>query len=162
MNNTSSNYTEKIIELYELLWEDFHKISFEQFKNYKFNSQQVMVLRQLYNTPYITLKELCEKLNLSKSTASGIVTLLEKQGVLVREIPEDNRRIVKLSLSDDFIRDFDFVYVKKGYLFEAIKTTQVEDIEKIIYGLEKFHTILDSSIKSFNTYENKNNLNEEN
>lgn len=155
MSKSSLNYTEKIIELYELLWEDFHKISFEQFKDYKFNSQQVMVLRQLYNTPYITLKELCEKLNLSKSTASGIVTQLEKQGVLVREIPEDNRRIVNLSLSDDFMKDFDFVYVKKGYLFNAIKNTKIEDIEKILYGLEKFHSILDSSIKSFNASENK-------
>lgn len=155
MNNTSSNYTEKIIDLYELLWEDFHKVSYEQFKNYKFNSQQVMVLRQLYNTPYITLKELCEKLNLSKSTASGVVTQLEKQGVLAREIPKDNRRIIKLSLSDDFIKDFDFVYVKKGYLLDAIKETPIKDIEKIIYGLEKFHTILDSSIKFFNASENK-------
>ncbi|WP_460294322.1 MarR family winged helix-turn-helix transcriptional regulator [Clostridium tertium] len=155
MSKYSPNYTEKIIKLYELLWEDFHKISFEQFKEYKFNAHQVMALRQLHNTPFITLKELSERLNLSKSTVSGIVTQLEKQGVIIREIPEDNRRIVKLSLSDDFMKDFDFIYVKKGYLFDAIKNTDFEDIEKIIYGLEKFHTILDSSIKSFNAFENK-------
>lgn len=113
MSKYSSNYTEKIIKLYDLLWEDFHKISFEQFKEYKFNAHQVMALRQIHNTPFITLKELSERLNLSKSTVSGIVTQLEKQGVIIREIPEDNRRIVKLSLSDDFMKDFDFIYVKK-------------------------------------------------
>lgn len=55
MSKYSSNYTEKIIKLYELLWEDFHKISFEQFKEYKFNAHQVMALRQLHNTPFITI-----------------------------------------------------------------------------------------------------------
>lgn len=94
MNENSTDYIEKIIELYKLLNDDFHKITFMQFRKYKFTAPQAMTLRQLYNTPYITLKELGEKLSLSKSTVSGIVDRLENQGVVIREIPKNNRRIV--------------------------------------------------------------------
>lgn len=49
-------------------------------------------------------------MNLTKSTVSGIVDRLEKQGVVIREIPKDNRRIVKLSISEDFKKIM--IYVK--------------------------------------------------
>lgn len=144
---------DKIIELYQLLWDDFHKVSHEQFKTYKFSAHQAMALRELYKSPNMTLKELSERLNLSKSTVSELVNKLEVGGKLVKEVPEDNRRTVRLSLSPDFSKDFDFVYVKKGYLLDALKDTDPQELEKIIYGLEKFHTILERSIKSINKNE---------
>jgi len=107
-----------------------------------------MTIRQLHSTPYITLKELSEKLSLSKGTVSGIIDRLENQGIVVREIPKDNRRIVRLSLSSKFTEDVDLNNIKKDYLFNTIKDANLKDMENIIYGLEKFHTILASSIKS--------------
>lgn len=155
MNENLVDYAEKIIQLYRLLWDDFHEIAFVQFRKYKFTAPQAMTVRQLHSTPYITLKELSEKLSLSKSTVSGIVDRLENEGVVIREIPKDNRRIVRLSLSLKFIEDVDFNCIKKDYLFNTIESTNLEDIEKIIYGLDKFHTILASSIKSHNSNENE-------
>lgn len=154
MDENSVDYAEKIIELYKLLWDDFHEIASVQFRKYKFTAPQAMTIRQLHSTPYITLKELSEKLSLSKSTVSGIIDRLENEGIVIREIPRDNRRIVRLSLSPNFSEDIDFNCIKKDYLFNTIKDTNFEDIEKIIYGLEKFHTILSSSIKSHNSNEN--------
>lgn len=155
MNENSVDYTEKIIELYKLLWEDFHEIASVQFRKYKFTAPQSMTIRQLYSTPYITLKELSERLSLSKGTVSGIVDRLENQGIVIREIPKDNRRTVRLSLSPAFIEDVDFIYIKKGYLSNIFKDTNLKDIEKIIYGLEKFHSILASNIKSYHSNENE-------
>lgn len=155
MNENSADYVEKIIELYGLLWNDFHEIASVQFKKYKFTAPQAMTIRQLHSTPYITLKELSEKLSLSKSTVSGIVDRLESEGIVIREIPKENRRTVKLSLSPKFTEDVDFNYIKRDYLFNTIKDTNLEDIEKIICGLEKFHTILASSIKSHNSNGNE-------
>lgn len=117
MDKNSADYADDIIELYNLFWDDFHKISFSQFKKYKFTAPQAMAVRQLKRTIYITLKELSEKLSLSKSTVSEIVDRLEKQGIVVREIPEDNRRIVRLSLSPEFIKDTDITYVGKKLYF---------------------------------------------
>lgn len=147
MIENSTDKAEKILELYNLLWDDFHEIASVQFRKYKFTAPQAMAIRQLHNTPYITLKELCEKLSLSKGTVSGIIDRLENQGIVIREIPKDNRRTVRLSLSPEFTEDVDFNCIKKDCLISTIKDTNLEDIEKIIYGLEKFHTILTTSIE---------------
>lgn len=151
MNENSADYAEKIMELYKLLWDDFHEIASVQFRKYKFTAPQSMTIRQLHSTPYITLKELSEKLSLSKGTVSGIIDRLESQGIVVREIPKDNRRTVRLSLSTEFTEDVDLNNIKKNYLFNTIKDANLKDMENIIYGLEKFHTILASSIKSNNS-----------
>lgn len=155
MEKNLEGYTDEIIKLYNLLWDDFHKISFSQFKKYKFTAPQAMAVQKLKRTSYITLKELSEALSLSKSTVSGIVDRLEKQGVVVREIPKDNRRIVRLSLSSEFIKDTDIAYVKKSYILDTIKNTDFNDIEKMMYGLEKFHTMLSSNIKSDDSTEDE-------
>ena len=155
MDEKSADYTDKIMELYKLLWEDFHEIASVQFRKFKFTAPQSMAIRQLYNTPYITLKELSEKLDLSKGTVSGIIDRLENQGIVIREIPKENRRTVRLSLSPKFIEDVDFNYVKKEYLSNTFKNADVEDLEKVIYGLEKFHDILASNIKTYTSDENQ-------
>lgn len=155
LNKDSANYVEEIIKLYELLWDDFHEIASVQFRKYKFTAPQTMTIRQLHSTPYITLKELSEKLSLSKSTVSGIIDKLESEDIVIREIPKENRRTVKLSLSPKFIEDVDFNYIKKDYFLNTIKETNLEDIEKIICGLEKFHNILTTSINSNYSNENK-------
>ena len=155
MDENSADYAEKIMELYKLLWDDFHEIASVQFRKYKFTAPQSMTISQLHSTPYITLKELSEKLSLSKGTVSGIIDRLENQGIVIREIPKENRRIVRLSLSPQFTEDVDFNCIKKDYLFNTIKDTNLNDMENIICGLEKFHTILASSIKS-----NNSNINE--
>lgn len=155
MNKDSADYVEKIIELYGLLWDDFHEIASVQFRKYKFTAPQAMAIRQLHSTPYITLKELSEKLSLSKSTVSGIVDKLESEDIVIREIPRENRRTVKLSLSPKFIKDVDFNYIKRDYLLNTIKDTNLEDIEKIVCGLEKFHNILATSIRSHDSNENE-------
>jgi len=151
----STDKAEKILKLYNLLWDDFHEIASVQFRKYKFTAPQAMTIRQLHNTPYMTLKELCEKLSLSKGTVSGIIDRLENQGIVVREIPKDNRRTVRLSLSPEFTEDVDFNCIKKDYLLSTIKDTNLEDIEKIIYGLEKFHDILTTSIELNNSNKNE-------
>jgi DNA-binding MarR family transcriptional regulator len=155
LDENSAAYAEKIMELYKLLWDDFHEIASVQFRKYKFTAPQAMTIRQLHSTPYITLKELSEKLGLSKGTVSGIIDRLENQGIVIREIPKENRRIVKLSLSAEFTEDIDFNRIKKDYLFNTIKDTDLKDMENIVYGLEKFHTILASSVKSINSNENE-------
>ena len=71
-------------------------------KQYGFTAPQLGVILRLYETPTITLHELSTHMMLSKSTVSGIVDRLTKQGVVIREIPKDNRRIIKLSISEEF------------------------------------------------------------
>jgi DNA-binding MarR family transcriptional regulator len=96
--------------------------------------------------PSITLQALSEHMNLTKSTVSGIVDRLEKQGVVTREIPKDNRRIVKLSITEEFKKNNDICSMKKRFISdlisESIKNTNPEEVEKMIYGLKLFSSLL--------------------
>lgn len=120
----------------------FEKIS----KQYGFTSQQLSVIFHLHDIPSITLNELSEHMMLAKSTVSGIVDRLTKQGVVLREIPEDNRRIVKLSLSEEFKKSNDICKMKRVYISDlisnGIKNMDPMEVEKIIYGLKQFGLLL--------------------
>ncbi len=62
---------------------------------------QCHALLEIENQDNITVTELSEKLTLEKSTVSRTVDNLVKKGYLQREIPEENRRTVKLQLTEE-------------------------------------------------------------
>ena len=120
----------------------FEKIA----KQYGFTEPQLAVIFYLDNRPSITLNELSDHMMLTKSTVSGIVDRLAKQGVITREIPEDNRRIIKLSISEEFRKNNDICSMRKGFvselIYDSIKKMNPEEVEKIIYGLRQFNLLL--------------------
>ena len=115
-------------------------------KKYGFTAPQLGVIFHLHVMPSITLQALSEHMSLTKSTVSGIVDRLEKQGVVTREIPKDNRRIVKLSITEEFKKDNDICSIKKKFISDllsnSLKKTNPEEVEKIIYGLRQFQLML--------------------
>ncbi|MVX64749.1 MarR family transcriptional regulator [Clostridium chromiireducens] len=115
-------------------------------KEYGFTAPQLGVIFHLYMVPSITLNELSDHMGLTKSTVSGIVDRLAKQGVVNREIPKDNRRIVKLSISEEFKKNNDIFAIKKRFFDEfilnSIKEMDSEEVEKIIYGLRQLSVLL--------------------
>lgn len=145
-NELVQKQSDEIIDIFKnikkILRSKFEKVA----KQYGFTEPQLAVIFHLYNTPSITLNELSELISLSKSTVSGIVDRLVKQGVVTREIPEENRRIVKLSISEEFKKNNDICNMKKtiiyDLIFNSIKKTDSEEVEKIIYGLKQFSLIL--------------------
>ena len=115
-------------------------------KEYGFTAPQLGVIFHLYMVPSITLNELSDYMSLTKSTVSGIVDRLAKQGVVNREIPKDNRRIVKLSISEEFKKNNDIFAIKKRFFDEfilnSIKEMDSEEVDKIIYGLRQLSVLL--------------------
>ena len=119
----------------------FEKIA----KQYGFTAPQLGVIFHLYEMPSITLNELSDHMMLTKSTVSGIVDRLTKQGVVIREIPKDNRRIVNLSISEEFKKNNDICNMKKKFISDLISNGKDMDIEKIIYGLKQFSLLLNEN-----------------
>ena len=111
-----------------------------KLKEYGFTVTQLSLMFILHRNPNLMLNELSEKMGLSKSTVSSMVERLEKQGVVVREIPKDNRRIVRLSLDPEFVEkhkdilDFKYKFINDIFNFKDVST---KDADKIIYALEK-------------------------
>lgn len=118
-------------------------------KQYGFTVHQLSVIFHLNAKPLITLNELSDFMGLTKSTVSGIVDRLAKQGIVTREIPKDNRRIVKLSISEEFKNNNDISDMKNKILSDLvsdytnyINKIDPEDVEKMIYGLRQFSLLL--------------------
>ncbi|MDW8802862.1 MarR family transcriptional regulator [Clostridium sp. A1-XYC3] len=114
-------------------------------KQYGLTSPQLSVIFKIYETPAITLHELSSHMRLTKSTVSGIVDRLNRQGIIVREIPKDNRRIVNLSISEEFKKNNDIYSIKKKFIKDLALNSEDNssiNIEKIIDGLEEFNLLL--------------------
>ena len=62
--------------------------------------QQLGIMNTIYSSPAITLKEITERLILSKSTASVSVDALVNSGLVERKTSEEDRREVNLTLTD--------------------------------------------------------------
>lgn len=145
-NELVQKQADEIIEIFKSLKKSISSKYEKIAKESGFTAPQLGVIFHLYSMPSITLNELSDHMNLTKSTVSGIVDRLAKQGVVIREIPEDNRRIVKLSISEEFKKNNDICSIKKkfinGFITDSIKKMPPEEIEKVIYGLRQFSIML--------------------
>lgn len=151
MEPCSNEQLEKIVELIKLTQKNFRDRAHTKFKECGFTLPQLSVISILNSTPNINLNELSEKLGLSKSTVSGLVERLENHGVVIREIPEDNHRMVRLSLSKRFVdKDSNIIDSKSTFINEILKSRIISfaDSEKIIFALEKLISLFVCSRKN--------------
>jgi DNA-binding MarR family transcriptional regulator len=152
LSNTNDELAQKqaneIIEIFRSIKKASSSKFEKSAKKYGFTAPQLGVIFHLHMMPSITLQALSEHMSLTKSTVSGIVDRLEKQGVVTREIPKDNRRIVELSITEEFKKNNDICSMKKKFvsdlLSDSLKKTNPEEVEKIIYGLRQFQLMLNN------------------
>ncbi|WP_040412384.1 MarR family transcriptional regulator [Desulfosporosinus sp. OT] len=142
-----SNPSERVIFLFKSIHKIYRNQMCEKSRQYGFTGPQIGLIYGLHKNPFSTLNELSDYLGLSKSTVSGIVDRLVGQGVIIREIPENNRRIVRLSLSPEFEKNNVLKELMNKYFADILKEASEEDIEKIISGLEILYTLINKNDK---------------
>jgi DNA-binding MarR family transcriptional regulator len=120
----------------------YKDLLFEKSRQYGFTGPQIGLIMRLYKNPCLTLNEASKLLGLSKSTVSGIVDRLVAQGVVIREIPEDNRRIIHLSLAPEFSKNNVIKEFKDKFVIDIFENANEEEIEKITSGLEILHRLM--------------------
>jgi DNA-binding MarR family transcriptional regulator len=148
-NELIQKQADEIIEIFKSIKKSIGSKFEKSAKRYGFTAPQLGVIFHLHVMPSITLHALSEHMGLTKSTVSGIVDRLEKQGVVTREIPKDNRRIVKLSISEEFKKNNDICKIRKefmdDFISESVKNANPEEVEKMIYGLRQFSILLNKN-----------------
>lgn len=140
-----SNPSERIILLFKSVQKILRDQVFEKSRQFGFTGPQIILILALSKKPYSTLNELSKCIGLSKSTVSGIVNRLVGRGVVIREIPENNRRIVRLSLSPEFEKNNVIKELMEKYIMDTLKDADEKDLEKIISGLETLCNLLSQS-----------------
>jgi len=148
------NHAEEIKTLVRNIARNFRQHVLEQISQYGFTVPQLLLMQEVYNHPGITLKELSERLGLAKSTVSGIVDRLEMQGAVIRSRAKDDRRAVNISLSPKIIELRDSLnIIRNNYLAGLLKDLEADEIEKIIYGLNKLNSLMEAQGKEPRFYQ---------
>lgn len=132
------------------LHKNFRDATYIDSQKLGFTVPQLTAIYELYNTPSLTLNELSEKMGLSKSSASAVVARMEKQGIVVREIPQDNRRTVRLSLSQTFIAEQkELLDLKDHVISDLFKFDTLNDgrAARIIDSLKILNCLLETFIR---------------
>ena len=71
-------------------------------RKYDLTLTEMGIVFDIFFQGEMTLKELSESQGIPKSTVSRLVDGLVKRHVLNREIPEENRRIVRITITEEF------------------------------------------------------------
>lgn len=108
---------------------------------------QVIVLLDIYRHENTSLTDLSKRLDLPKSSVSRIVEQLVTQGIVVREIPHDNRRMVRLSISPEFLSRKEVQNIRAGLLVDISYDIEVEKAQRIISALEELDAVIKSNIQ---------------
>src|SRR3954471_8209708 len=83
--------------LHELFMELVRVVSAWHFE---YSVSQALALHALDADPPLSQQELATRLRLEKSSVSRLVADLERRGLIQRQRDEDNRRVVRLRLTD--------------------------------------------------------------
>lgn len=127
---------EKIGSLLKTLHKLFNELFFEKARQHGLTIPQLWVVWALKKQPYQNLLTLSQATSLSKSTVSGIVSRLVAQGIVVREIPESNRRMVQLSLSPDYTQIDALQKLRAKFFNKLAANASPEELESVVNGLE--------------------------
>lgn len=134
--------SERVVNLFKSIHKVYRDNLYKKSRQYGFTGPQIGLIMSLHKNPFSTLNELSESLGLSKSTVSGIVERLVCQGVVIREIPENNRRIVRLSLSPEWQKNNALYELMNKYIYGVLENATKEEMSKIITGLEILYGLI--------------------
>jgi DNA-binding MarR family transcriptional regulator len=147
--STSSGETISVLlrEINGLIQENFK----EYFCEIGLTPPQIMVAGVLCKNKSMKISDISEQINLSNSTVSGIVDRLEKIEVVRRIRDDEDRRVVRVELTENFEKiNVNFHSKIKSYFENLLNDCSEEDSEDIINGLVKLKKVLQGENKKEN------------
>ncbi|MGE5580593.1 MAG: MarR family winged helix-turn-helix transcriptional regulator [Bacillota bacterium] len=106
-------------------------------------SPQFNALLALREQPNMTMGELCEKLFLACSTATDLIDRMEKNGFLERNRDAQDRRVIRLAISDkgqEVIKEV--LEARRRYVASMLEKLTPEETEQLGASLDKLHSLM--------------------
>jgi len=104
---------------------------------------QFGALLALREQPNMTMGELCEKLFLACSTATDLIDRMEKNGFLERNRDEQDRRVIRLVISEkghQVIKEV--IEARRRYVASMLEKLDPDETEQLGTSLEKLHSLM--------------------
>jgi len=108
-----------------------------------FTFPQLSVISILAKNGKQKVSDISEKMGLSDSTVSGILDRLEQKGIIERKRNKDDRRVVKIYLSNgsqEICQEFH--RKREEYFAHLLKELSEQEINDIIKGLEILNRVV--------------------
>ena len=123
-------------------YQAFADYSAKHIRTLDLTPSQFDVIATLGNTGGMSMSDIAEKTLVTKGTLTGIIDRLEKKGLVVREVPPDNRRSFTIVLTSDGRNTFDKVFPAHiAYLKERFDRISPADLEQTRQMLEQIRKI---------------------
>ncbi|SHK46116.1 MarR family winged helix-turn-helix transcriptional regulator [Desulforamulus aeronauticus] len=143
MESALVQQAEQLKDLIRTLNRKFRQYMLSQTVGCGLTVPQIHLMQELYQNPGITLGELSLRLGLAKSTVSGIVDRLEKQGKVVRKRNDNDRRVVHIDLSTGEKQLGENIsLMRTNYLAGLMNSMNQEEIQGLIIGLIKINQLM--------------------
>ena len=135
---------EKIMNLVRVIQGNLNCHMQSKAENLGLTTSQFMVMFEIYNNEDISLIDLSQKLDLPKSSVSRLVDQLVNQEIVIREIPKENRRTVKLSVSPKFLQKKDISDMTDELNNSIMGNLEPQKADQIISTLEELISVIKS------------------
>ena len=89
-----------ILEAILYLYTESRRITKELARRVELTGPQLTVIKMLEGIGDLSLSELSEKIRAQNSTVTGIIDRMEREGLVVRARSTEDRRVVKIKLTD--------------------------------------------------------------
>lgn len=126
----------KYIDSFSKMWHKLLKLSYGSNDSVKFKEIQklshveISIISLVYNNPDIIIREICEKIDIPKSSMTSMIDRLEKKNYLTRIISKRDRRSFGLQLTEDGIKIQKQHEEYEEYIFNVIINSLDTDEEK--------------------------------
>ena len=108
----------------------------DSVKHTSITSPQLFALLCIYREGGLTIGDLCERMFLACSTISGLIDRLEKIQLVERYRDEEDRRVVRLKLTEKGVNCTQSILEKRKEQFEKdLKMIDIERQEELITNL---------------------------
>jgi len=112
-------------------------------KKYPITPAQFDLMQKIYFTGPKTMTELSGNLGIAKSTTTGLVSRLEKDGFLERVKSFDDKRVINVSLTEKGKKVIDEVIIERVQFIKSVLQSMPEQFEnELIDLLEKFNSAI--------------------
>jgi len=112
-------------------------------KKYPITPAQFDLMQKIYFTGPKTMTELSGNLGIAKSTTTGLVSRLEKDGFLERVKSSDDKRVINVSLTEKGKKVIDEVIIERVQFIKSVLQSMPEQFEnELIDLLERFNSAI--------------------
>ncbi len=111
--------------------------------DFNITNPQFNALLTLRENQDITMGELCDKLLLACSTATDLVDRMEKNGFLERKRDSQDRRVIRLSITDKGkVVISEVIAARRRYVASILEKLAAEERLQLGESLERLHSLM--------------------